>query len=229
MTRVLIIEDDVDLAMGLRANLEIEGYEVTCEHSGEDGVRAALADPPQLVILDLMLPQMDGYDVLAQLRDAALHMPVLLLSARSQELDKVRGFRAGADDYVTKPFGLMELLLRVRALLKRSAPAGMPAAAGRGYQIGGARVDVESRTVRRGAHEVSLSPKAFDLLNALYERRDKIVSRHDLLREVWRYNESVTTRTVDAHIVELRRKLEDDPANPQYILTARKVGYRLRV
>ncbi|MGQ0641133.1 MAG: response regulator transcription factor [Gemmatimonadaceae bacterium] len=229
MTRVLIIEDDVDLAMGLRANLEIDGYEVTCEHSGEDGVRAALAIPPKLVILDLMLPQLDGYGVLAQLRDASLHMPVLLLSARSQEVDKVRGFRAGADDYVTKPFGLMELLLRVRALLKRGASAATTAETGRSYQIGSARVDVDSRTVRRGAHEVSLTPKAFDLLNALYERRDKIVSRHELLREVWRYDESVTTRTVDAHVVELRRKLEDDPANPQFILTARKLGYRLRV
>jgi DNA-binding response OmpR family regulator len=130
MTRVLIIEDDIDLAMGLRANLQIEGYEVACEHSGEAGVDAAIAARPKLVILDLMLPQMDGYEVLSRLRAAELQMPVLLLSARSQELDKVRGFRAGADDYVTKPFGLMELLLRVRALLKRAAAADQSAPTG---------------------------------------------------------------------------------------------------
>ena len=225
--RVLVIEDDADLAMGLRVNLESDGYDVCCRHTGEDGLREALANPPRLVILDLMLPGIDGFEVLSRMRAADLQAPVLLLSARSQEVDKVRGFRVGADDYVTKPFGVMELLLRVRALLRRF-PDHAARSASNSFRVGDVTVDLDRRVVIHGGTEVALSPKALELLIALHARRDKVVSRHDLLRQVWGYDESVTTRTVDAHVVELRRKLERDPANPQYILTARKVGYRLR-
>jgi len=231
MTRILVVEDQRDLALGLRANLEVEGYDVDVAGTGEDALHIAGEHAPDLVILDIMLPGIDGYEVLASLRSMDLQMPVLMLTARAEEVDKVRGFRAGADDYVTKPFGVMELLVRIQALLRRGPPRGdeasrvTPAA----LRLGAVEVDVESHTVRRDGTEISLTPKAVDLLLALHRRRGKVASRHELLREVWGYAESVTTRTVDAHVAELRRKLESDPAEPRHILTVWKVGYRLRV
>ena len=229
MTHILVVEDQKDLALGLRANLEVEGYEVTVAHTGEDGIRAATAAEPDLVILDLMLPDTDGYDVLGRLRRSGKEMPVLILTARGEEVDKVRGFRTGADDYVTKPFGVMELLVRIQAILRRGPPrASVPTVKRDVRRAADIEVDVEDRSVRRDGTEVPLTPKAFDLLLALIDRRGKVASRHDLLRDVWGYASSVTTRTVDAHIAELRLKLEEDPANPRHILTVWKVGYRLR-
>jgi DNA-binding response OmpR family regulator len=227
VSRILIIEDERDLALGLRANLEIEGYEVSLAHEGEEGFRRAMRGAPDLVILDLMLPDVDGYDVLRRMRQARLEMPVLLLTARSEELDKVRGFRTGADDYVTKPFGVMELLVRIEAILRRGRPRG-PAAAESIYRFGDVEVDVDGRLVKRAGGEVSLTPKAFDLLVALLRREGKVATRLDLLRDVWGYSPSITTRTLDAHVAELRRKLESDPANPVHVLTVWKVGYRLK-
>ena len=236
MTKILVVEDERDLAIGLRANLEVEGYDVAVANTGEDGLREARATPaPDLVILDLMLPDIDGYEVLARLRRAGLEMPVVILTARGEEVDKVRGFRTGADDYVTKPFGVMELLVRIQAILRRGGAAGAAAPNARGgaaassvRRVGAAEVDPEDRTVRRDGAEVPLTPKAFDLLLALLRKEGKVVSRHELLRDVWGYSASVTTRTVDAHVAELRRKLEDDPGNPRHIQTVWKVGYRLR-
>jgi DNA-binding response OmpR family regulator len=227
MSRILIIEDERDLALGLRANLEIEGYEVSLAHEGEVGFRHAMRGAPDLVILDLMLPDVDGYDVLRRMRQARLEMPVLLLTARSEELDKVRGFRTGADDYVTKPFGVMELLVRIEAILRRGRPRAA-ASVESTYRFGDVEVDVDGRLVSRGGHEVALTPKAFDLLVALLQREGKVATRLDLLRDVWGYSPSITTRTLDAHVAELRRKLEHDPANPVHLLTVWKVGYRLR-
>jgi DNA-binding response OmpR family regulator len=227
MSHILIIEDERDLALGLRANLEIEGYQVSLAHEGEEGLRYAMRGAPDLVILDLMLPDVDGYDVLRRMRQARLEMPVLLLTARSEELDKVRGFRTGADDYVTKPFGVMELLVRIEAILRRGRPRGQ-AAAEAIYHFGGIEVDVDGRLVKRAGREVALTPKAFDLLVALLQRDGKVATRLDLLRDVWGYSPSITTRTLDAHVAELRRKIESDPANPAHVLTVWKVGYRLR-
>ena len=225
MTRVLVVEDERNLALGLRANLEVEGYSVSVAETGE----AALASisggaRPDVVILDLMLPGMDGYQVLESLRGLGVEAPVLILSARAEEIDKVRGFRAGADDYVTKPFGVMELLLRVQALLRRAGPAG--GATRERWTFGDVEVDTARRRVSRGGREVSLTPRAFELLLALLRHGDAPVSRHELLRTVWGYDSSVTTRTVDAHIAELRRKLEPD-GEPRHILTVHRVGYRL--
>jgi two-component system alkaline phosphatase synthesis response regulator PhoP len=227
MTSVLVIEDERNLALGLRANLEYEGYSVVVAESGEAALNVVRASPPDLVILDLMLPGMDGYQVLGTLREMGMSVPVLILSARAEEIDKVRGFRAGADDYVTKPFGVLELVLRVQALLRRSAPLPQDGPRTR-WSFGDVQVDVARRGVVRGGEDVMLTPRAFELLVALLQREGAPVSRHELLRTVWGYDASVTTRTVDAHIAELRRKLEQHPAEPRYILTVHKVGYRLK-
>jgi DNA-binding response OmpR family regulator len=225
MTRVLIVEDNHDLAFGLRNNLEIEGYAVDVADDGPSGLAAARRQHPDLVVLDLMLPGMDGYRVLRQLRDDGLTMPVLILTARGEEADKVRGFRFGADDYVTKPFGVLELLARIEALLRRSRPAApTPPAVERFGEID---VDASTRSVRRGGHDVALTPMEFDLLVALLRRRGAVASRVELLKEVWGHSSAVLTRTVDTHVGELRRKLEADPSTPRHILTVRKAGYRL--
>jgi DNA-binding response OmpR family regulator len=228
--RVLVIEDNPDLAYGLRNNLEIEGYAVEAVDDGARGLARARAAEPDLIILDLMLPGMDGFRVLRALRDEGRRVPILILTARGEEADKVRGLRLGADDYVTKPFGVLELLARVEALLRRTA--------GRGKGAGGApdpvverfgevEVHCASRTVRRAGQPVALTPKEYELLVALVRRRGAVASRVELLTEVWGYNSAVLSRTVDTHVAELRRKLEDDLAAPRHILTVRKAGYRL--
>ncbi len=228
--RVLLIEDNPDLAFGLRNNLEIEGYDVEVVGDGAVGLERAQAEPaPDLVILDLMLPGMDGYRVLSALRDAGAATPVLILTARGEEADKVRGFRLGADDYVTKPFGVLELLARVDALMRRARAGAAPAAPPRAplEHFGDVEVDTATRTVLRAGAPVALAPKEFDLLVALLRRRGAVVSRHELMREVWGYADSVVSRTVDTHIAELRRKLEPSPSEPRHLITVRKAGYRL--
>jgi two-component system alkaline phosphatase synthesis response regulator PhoP len=222
MTSVLIIEDNTDLAYGLRNNLEIEGYEVDVAVDGVDGLARAAASPPDLVILDLMLPGLDGYRVLKALRDRGQQVPVLILTAHGEEADKVRGFRLGADDYVTKPFGLLELMARVAALLRRSTRHTATR-----ERFGDVDVDLRTRTVTRGDRPVPLTPMEFDLLVALLRRDGAVAGRLELLQEVWGHSAAVLTRTVDTHIAELRRKLEADPADPRHILTVRKAGYRL--
>lgn len=225
MTRVLIVEDNHDLAFGLRNNLEIEGYAVDVAPDGPAGLAAARTVRPDLVVLDLMLPGMDGYRVLRQLRDDGLTMPVLILTAKGEEADKVLGFRLGADDYVTKPFGVLELLARVGALLRRSRPVA--AGATTIDKFGDVEVDRATRSVRRAGRPVALTPMEFDLLVALIKRNGAVASRFELLSEVWGHSSAVLTRTVDTHIGELRRKLEEDASAPRHILTVRKAGYRL--
>ena len=231
MPRILIIEDNVDLAQGLANNLEIEGFAVDVVHDGAEGLECARRASPSLVILDLALPSLDGYRVLSALRADGSDVPVLILTARSEETDKVRGFRYGADDYVTKPFGLLELLGRVYALLRRAGAgnAGRSAMTAERIRIGEIEVRPNTHNVYRRGFPVGLRPKEFELLMALVRRRGDVVSRLDLLREVWGYDADVVSRTVDTHVAELRRKLEDDPANPRYIHTIRKAGYRLGV
>lgn len=230
MTRILVIEDSVPLATGLQANLEVEGYDVIVAGNGEGGLRAAEQSRPDLIILDLMLPDTDGFSVLQSLRERDDEVPVLILSARGEEVDKIRGFRTGADDYVTKPFSLMELLARLRALLKRRTGGGVAAEEPNGEieRFGAVRVNLGERTVQRDGQPVHLTPMAFDLLVALLQRRGRVASRIELLREVWGHQAIVQSRTVDAHIAELRRNLEADPRQPRHILTVWKVGYRLQ-
>ncbi len=222
--RVLVVEDNPDLAYGLRNSLEIAGYEVAVASDGPAGLAQARSWGAQVVVLDLMLPGMDGYRVLRTLREEGHEMPVLILTARGEEADKVLGFRLGADDYVTKPFGVLELLARIEALLRRAAPAR---ASGATEQFGDVEVEIDSRTVRRGGRPVELTPKEFELLVALLERRGRVVTRSDLLKAVWGYGDTVVSRTVDTHVAELRRKLEADPAEPKHIVTVWKVGYKL--
>jgi two-component system alkaline phosphatase synthesis response regulator PhoP len=227
--RVLLIEDNADLAYGLRNNLEIEGYQVEVAGDGAKGLSRARAAKPDLVILDLMLPGMDGFRVLRALRDDGDAIPVLILTARGEEADKVRGLRLGADDYVTKPFGVLELLARVEALFRRTAS---PRRNGHGpepvsLRFGEVEVLTPSRTVLRRGEPVLLTPKEYDLLVALLRRDGACVTRVELLTEVWGYSAEVMSRTVDTHVAELRRKLEPDPARPAHIVTVRKTGYRL--
>jgi two-component system, OmpR family, alkaline phosphatase synthesis response regulator PhoP len=228
MPRILIVEDNPDLAYGLRTGLEIEGYDIQIAEDGESGLERARAWRPDLVMLDLMLPGMDGYRVLRTLRESGADMPVLILTARGEEADKVLGFRLGADDYVTKPCGVLELLARVGALLRRSRIAdARNVTTDTLERFGAVEINPSSRTVTKEGTPVALSPKEFDLLLALVRRRGAVASRVDLLREVWGHRVEVMTRTVDIHIAELRRKLEDDPSQPRHILTVWKAGYRL--
>ena len=228
MARILVIEDNRDLAYGLRNNLEIEGYEVLLAEDGAAGLQAARRGAPELVILDLMLPELDGFRVLKALRAASGDPPVLVLTARGEEADKVRALRMGADDYVTKPFGLLELLARVEAVLRRARAGAGREGAGETASFGVVQVHLASRVVRRSGEVVELAPKEFELLLALLRARGAVVSRLVLMEEVWGYSAAVVTRTVDTHIAELRRKLERDPGAPEHILTVRKAGYRLK-
>lgn len=229
MTRVLVIEDSNDLAQGLRYNLELEGYAVKVADDGNAGLSLAREWDPDLVILDLMLPGMDGYQVLRTLRADGRQTPVLILSARGEEADKVRGFQLDADQYVTKPFGLIELLERVKSLLRRNRTRGDAATPGTGsglIKFGDISIDPASRTVTRAGEPVSLTPKAYELMMALIKRKGAVATRVELLREVWDHRAIVLTRTVDSHMAELRKKLEHDPADPKHFITIWKVGYR---
>ena len=229
MKKILIIEENKDLAFGLRSNLEMEGYTVRVAATGPEGLHQASVFAPDLVVLDLMLPKMDGFKVLKSMRASKLDMPVLILSARSEEIDKVRGLRSGADDYVTKPFGLMELLARVEAMLRRGEPSGRgkPDAHDANLRVRDVEICTKTRTVSRNGQAVELTPKEFDLLLELVRNEGAVVSRIDLMKTVWGHASTIVSRTVDTHIAELRRKLEDDASRPTLIVTVRKVGYRL--
>ena len=221
--RILLIEDNRDLALGLRRNLELEGYQVALCARGDRAAAEALGSRPDLIILDMMLPERDGFAVIDELRAGGCSAPVLCLTARGEETDKVRALRSGADDYVTKPFGLMELLARVQALLRRAGPADEAV-----IRIGVIEIDAGAREVRKDARSIALTPREFDLLLHLARAPGRVHSRQDLLRAVWGHAGAAVTRTVDTHVAELRRKLEDDPGRPRLILTARKAGYRIR-
>jgi DNA-binding response OmpR family regulator len=227
MARILVVEDNAELAEGIAYNLRHERHEARIAEDGVAGLDAVREWSPDLVILDLMLPRMDGYQVLQAIRRERRSVPVIILSARGEEADKVRGFRLDASQYVTKPFGVLELLERVSSLLRQSQAHGAAPDPDAGtIRFGDVVVDRAARTATRAGHPCALSPKAFDLLLALVERRGAVASRVELLKEVWGYGAFVLSRTVDSHVAELRRKLESDPARPRHIVTVWKSGYR---
>ena len=223
MTRVLLIEDNADLAFAVTTALQSEGFDVAVAGDGPDGVTRARDRDADLIILDLMLPGFDGYRVIRTVRGEGINTPILVLTARGEEADKVRGLRLGADDYVTKPFGAMELIARVEALLRRSRPSAPPPTL---HRFGEIEVNRMARTVKRRDEPVALTPKEFDLLVLLMDRAGTVVPRGELLSAVWGYQPDISTRTVDIHVSELRAKLEPNPAQPVHIITVRKSGYR---
>lgn len=225
MKRILVIEDNENLAYGLRNNLEIEGYAVTLCADGNEAAATVSTERPDAIVLDLMLPGIDGLSILRTLRRDGDQTPVLILSARDEEIDKVRGFRFGADQYLTKPFSVLELLARLESLLRRGEGSAGDRAA---IRFGTIELRPDTREVLRDEKPVALAPKELDLLLALANRKGAVASRLELIQEVWGYPGDVLTRTVDTHIGELRRKLETDPNKPRHLLTVRKAGYRLK-
>src|SRR3954465_6863838 len=226
MAKVLIVEDNADLAAGIEYNLSLEGYETCIAEDGRRALMVAEQWTPDVILLDLMLPELGGYQVLQTLRSRGVKTPVVILTARGEEADKVRGFRLDADQYVTKPFGVVELLERVAALLRRSAATSNGKQEKSEERFGEIVVDLGSRSVFRNGKECELTPKAYDLLLALLKREGAVATRKDLLSEVWGYGAFVMSRTVDSHVAELRRKLEAHPAEPKHIVTVWKIGYR---
>ena len=221
MTRVLLAEDDSSISEPLARALRREGYEVEVREDGPGALRTGLRGDIDLVVLDLGLPGMDGLEVCRRLRTEGQSLPVLVLTARADEVDTVVGLDAGADDYVTKPFRLAELLARVRALLRRGSAENSPAPA-----VHGIRIDVESHRAWLGEEELHLTAKEFDLLRVLVRDAGRVVTREQLMREVWDTTWWSSTKTLDMHISWLRKKLGDDAANPRYIATVRGVGFR---
>ena len=226
MKRILIIEDDVAILRGLKDNLEYESYEVLTAADGEEGYFLIKEKKPDLIILDLMLPKMNGYELCRKVRNEGVTTPILMLTARSEEMDRVHGLDLGADDYVTKPFSVPELLARIRAIIRRIQKAktgDLP----NDLKFGEVSVDFKSFEARKGGAVLDMSRKEFGILRLLAARPGEVITRDELLDEVWGYDQYPTTRTVDNHIALLRNKLEDDPSKPRHLVTVHGVGYKL--
>ena len=223
MQSVLIIEDEPNLVLGLRDSCEYEGYDVVVARDGEEGIVKACEEKPDIILLDIMLPKMSGLDVCRHLRSRGVDVPIIMLTARGQEIDKVVGLEAGADDYVTKPFGLNELLARVRAHLRRAARQVADIEV---YTFGDISLNFKQYRASKGERHLELTPREFKILKFFILHQDEIVTRERLLDEVWGYDNFPISRTVDNHIAKLRQKIEDVPAEPQYIITVHRVGYK---
>jgi DNA-binding response OmpR family regulator len=226
-TKVLIVEDDPHILMGLEEVLKSDGFEVAVCNRGDQAVEAVAKHRPTLIVLDIMLPGMSGYDVCKRLRAGKNPTPILMLTAKSQELDKVVGLELGADDYVTKPFGVKELLARIHALLRRSTGPDSESADSLSFQVGSATIDPKTFQLRRGKVVEELTAKELKLLQMFHAHPGEVLSRDRLLNEIWGYNYFGTTRTLDQVIVQLRRKLGDSGDEPRYLLTVHGVGYKL--
>jgi len=224
MQKILIVEDEPDMARGLKDILEFEGYRVVTAPSAKEGLQCVARETPDCIILDLMLPDLSGYQVCERIREEQCNTPIIMLTAKSQDYDKIRGLKVGADDYLTKPFSVGELLARVMALLRRSARFHQDPDV---IQVGSCRIDCRHFTARRGAREHSLSHYEVGLLKLLYANADRPVSRDEILDKVWGMENYPTNRTVDNFIVKLRKKIEADYRNPKHILTIYGVGYKL--
>jgi len=226
MAQILIVEDEPAMQLGLKDNLELEGYEVEVVGDGEAGLSRITSGKHDLVLLDVMLPKLSGFDVCKKARAAGVQTPIVLLTARGEEIDKVLGLELGADDYITKPFGVRELLARLKAILRRSQalPATRPEDT---VVIGRLDVDFNTFQTKQDGVDIKLSHKEVEILAYLYQHRNTVVSRYDLLEHVWGYEEQITTRTVDNFIARLRQKVEVNPNNPRIILTVHGTGYKM--
>lgn len=225
MPRVLIVEDDPAMSVALRDGFEYEGYAVALAQDGEAGLRLATAEPPDLILLDVMLPRITGLDICKKLRGDGNRVPIIMLTARGQEIDKVLGLKLGADDYVTKPFGFMELMARVEAVLRRCASPEAPAQL-ETFRFGDVTLDFKAHEAWKGGKAIELSPREFQLLGFFIQHRGEVVTREKLLDTVWDYNAIPFTRTVDMHIAKLRKKIEDNPADPRHVITVHRLGYK---
>jgi len=223
MKTILIIEDDISILEGLKDNLEFEGYRVITETNGKRGLNLAMEKKIDLLLLDIMLPGLNGYEICRKIKQEHPELPIIMLTARGSEMDKVSGLDTGADDYITKPFSLPELLARIRAAIRRTTDES---ATLEYYSFGNIRLDFIKLQAHVGDIEVSLSAKEFAILAYLIRHEGKAVHRHDLLNEVWGYEAMPTTRTVDNFILDLRKKLEENPSKPKHFLSVRGVGYR---
>ena len=221
MARILVVEDEADIALGLQLDLTDEGHEVEVVGDGNEAVRRAREPGWDLILLDVMLPGRDGFEVCRDLRRAKLRTPVLMLTAKAQEAEKVMGLDMGADDYVTKPFSPRELRARIRALLRRTAPDGAPV-----HRIGECEVDFERAEVRRAGGRRDLTAIELNMLRAFLQRPGRVLSRPEIIDEVWGRGVAITDRVVDTHLVKLRRKIEADPADPRHLVSVRGLGYR---
>jgi DNA-binding response OmpR family regulator len=224
MAKILIVEDELKMQAGLKDNLEFENYDVKAVGNGKDGLQELLTNSYDLVVLDVMLPQMSGFDVLKKARVQNITTPVIMLTAKGEEVDKVLGLELGADDYVTKPFSLRELIARVKAVLRRNEGR---VSSSSGMKLGDVEIDFGTYKAVKGDTELTMTPKEFEILKFLWEHRNAVVSRDQLLTNVWGYDESISTRTVDNFILKLRQKIEDDPAHPRHIITIHGTGYKL--
>ena len=222
MTRILIVEDDPAMSVALRDGFEFEKYGVEMAGDGEEGLRLATNGDHDLIILDVMLPKKSGLDVCKELRRNGKHTPIIMLTARGQEIDKIVGLKLGADDYVTKPFSFMELLARVEAVLRRMSRK----TAGDEYIFGGIRLDFRTYQASKTGAALELTPREFRILRYFIDHTDEVVSREALLNHVWGYDSTAFTRTVDTHMARLRQKIEDVPGEPRHLITVHRVGYK---
>lgn len=225
MTKILIVEDEPNMRLGLKDNLEFEGFDAEIAEDGKDGLTKILENNYDLVIMDVMMPNMSGFDVCRNVRKSGVTTPIILLTAKGEEIDKVLGLELGADDYVTKPFSLRELLARVKAILRRSENFSLPE--NKLVRIGKIEVDFNGYKAISNKKDIQMSHKEFEILHYLWKKRNTTVSRDDLLTEIWGYDETPTTRTVDNFILKLRQKIEFDPNHPKIILTVHGVGYKM--
>lgn len=226
MPKILVVDDEQNMRTGLKDNLEFEGYDVDTANDGEQGLKKILENNYNLVILDVMMPKKSGFDVCKEVRKNGITTPIILLTAKGEEIDKVVGLEIGADDYVTKPFSLRELLARVKAILRRGDNLVMNETA-REIKIGKLEVNFDGYKATSKNKDVQMSHKEFEILHYLWKHRNSTVSRDDLLTEIWGYDENPATRTVDNFILKLRQKIEIDPNHPRIILTVHGIGYKL--
>jgi DNA-binding response OmpR family regulator len=223
MQKILIVDDQQDLLKVLEMNLRKEGYQVLKASSGTQGLKLAIEENPHLILLDIMMPDVSGLDVCRELRKKGIETPIIMVTAKGEEVDRVVGLELGADDYITKPFSLNELKARIRARLRRLSPH-----AGEGlakYSFGVIEIDFENLRATSRGRPIEMTPKEFEILRLLIRNRSRVVSRERLLNEVWGYDAFPTTRTVDTHILNLRKKLEDDPGNPKHLISVYGGGY----